>query len=479
MNVDYQVLTFNNKIKSNVIGGLGVELDARKGSGNYEAERTQFNKEYVGFDGYSTLKSKIYSTLYEKNIHFNKGDKTNILNGCIVTSGPDFFKKLGLPMKDSGRVYGEESKHPGEPIFCPDIKNKEDIPTELYRFFDESFQFLSNFVGKENIVYAAIHLDEDTPHMHFYWLPVVDSVQRKVFETDINGKRIVKETTDKDGKTHINPVLKRNEKGEIIYTTEYGKFLNTDEFWKQKGGRASFAKVQDEFNEFINSKGFDLDRGHVGAHKQHQTKLEYTIKNLEAEVNKLSKDLELYEEINSIQLETNKEILNLNSDEVLSPTKDFLNKYKNDDVDKVISFAKEINKDNTSNKSKLKVKEAKINQLENEVRELKNTDFYTENYNQKQKIDEKDQKIKELTETIKDKDNEIASLKNIIERIVKKAFYVIQYLVGLAKEKIDELFGWDSKQDYKSFEVQLDNMLRKFEKQNDKTHDKSTKDQSR
>ena len=59
MNVDYQVLRFENKIKPGDIGGLGVELDARKGSGNYDKNRTQFNKEYVGFDGHTNLKSKI------------------------------------------------------------------------------------------------------------------------------------------------------------------------------------------------------------------------------------------------------------------------------------------------------------------------------------------------------------------------------------------------------------------------------------
>ena len=121
MNVDYQVLTFKNKIKSKDIGGLGVELEQRKGSGNYDKDRTQFNKEYVGLDGYPTLSSKVYQTIYTNNIHFNKSDNTNILNGCIVTSGPDFFRKLGLPMKDTGRVY-IEGKHEGEPVFCPNIK---------------------------------------------------------------------------------------------------------------------------------------------------------------------------------------------------------------------------------------------------------------------------------------------------------------------------------------------------------------------
>ena len=191
MNVDYQVLAFKNQIKPKDIGGLGVELNDRKGSGNYDKERTQFNIEYVGFDGHPTLSSKVYETIYTNNIHFNKGNNTNILNGCVVTSGPEFFKKLGLPMKDTGRVH-VEGKHIGEPIFCPDIKSKEDIPEPVLEYFNESYRFLSNIVGKENVVYAGVHFDEDTPHMHFYFLPVVDHVRRKVFETDESGKRLTK-----------------------------------------------------------------------------------------------------------------------------------------------------------------------------------------------------------------------------------------------------------------------------------------------
>ena len=205
MNVDYQVLTFKNQIKPKDIGGLGVELNDRKGSGNYDKERTQFNIEYVGFDGHPTLSSKVYETIYTNNIHFNKGDNTNILNGCVVTSGPEFFGKLGLPMKDTGRVH-VEGKHIGEPIFCPDIKTKEDIPEKVLEYFDESYRFMSNIVGKENVVYAGVHFDEDTPHMHFYFLPVVDHVRRKVFETDESGKRLTKHIYTKNNTIKNVPI---------------------------------------------------------------------------------------------------------------------------------------------------------------------------------------------------------------------------------------------------------------------------------
>jgi len=38
--------------------------------------------------------------------------------------------------------------------------------------------------------YAAIHLDESTPHMHIYFTPVVNEVKRKVFELDENGHQL-------------------------------------------------------------------------------------------------------------------------------------------------------------------------------------------------------------------------------------------------------------------------------------------------
>ena len=301
MNVDYQVLTFKNQIKPKDIGGLGVELNDRKGSGNYDKERTQFNIEYVGFDGHPTLSSKVYETIYTNNIHFNKGDNTNILNGCVVTSGPEFFRKLGLPMKDTGRVH-VEGKHIGEPIFCPDIKSKEDIPEPVLEYFNESYRFLSNIVGKENVVYAGVHFDEDTPHMHFYFLPVVDHVRRKVFETDDSGKRITKQIYTKDNTIKNVPIQKLNEKGKPIYEIEYGKFLNTDEFWKQLGGKASFARLQDQYNEYITSKGFELDRGEIGANKHHQDKAEHNIKVLEDKIDKLNKEIEMNKRINEVEL---------------------------------------------------------------------------------------------------------------------------------------------------------------------------------
>lgn len=41
------------------------------------------------------------------------------------------------------------------------------------RFFHETYRFLANRYGKENVISAWVHMDEATPHMHFAFVPVV------------------------------------------------------------------------------------------------------------------------------------------------------------------------------------------------------------------------------------------------------------------------------------------------------------------
>ena len=90
-----QVLRFE-KYKSSDLGGLGVELEDRKGTGNYDKDRTKFNVEFVSLNN-KTLMSKVYSTLKENEIYYGENKKNiNLLNGAIITSGQEFFKSLGM-----------------------------------------------------------------------------------------------------------------------------------------------------------------------------------------------------------------------------------------------------------------------------------------------------------------------------------------------------------------------------------------------
>lgn len=46
-------------------------------------------------------------------------------------------------------------------------------PKQQDEFFKESYKFLENRYGKENVISSYVHLDETTPHMHFAFIPVV------------------------------------------------------------------------------------------------------------------------------------------------------------------------------------------------------------------------------------------------------------------------------------------------------------------
>ena len=122
-------------------------------------------------------------------------------------------------------------------------------PEDTRRFFEESRSFLSEFVGAENVISAMVHMDEKTPHMHFLHVPVTP-----------------------DGRLNANK----------IYTRE------------------SLKKLQTELPAYLQSRGFDLQRGveqEPGAKKKHLNTREFkqqqeALHSLEQEAQSVSASLE-------------------------------------------------------------------------------------------------------------------------------------------------------------------------------------------
>jgi len=48
-----------------------------------------------------------------------------------------------------------------------------DDPSVIDHYFRDALMFLQDYYGKENIMYAEVHLDEATPHLHVGIVPVV------------------------------------------------------------------------------------------------------------------------------------------------------------------------------------------------------------------------------------------------------------------------------------------------------------------
>lgn len=468
-----QVLRFENKFKASDLGGLGIELTERKGTGNYDLERTQFNVQYVPLIN-KNLSSQVYKKLKDNNIYFNEGKNVNLLNGAIITSGQEFFQSMGMKFKNSDRIH-QVGKKKGQPILIPDIQCKDDIPEKVKAFFDDSFNFLEKLVGKENIVYAEVHYDEDTPHMHFYFLPIVNEVKRKVFETDKNGNLIKHEVIGKDGNKKLLPIQKKDENGKNMYVVEKGKFLNCDQFWKNKGGKTSYAKIQDDYNKFITEKGFNLYRGNIGANVFHKTKAQKEIDDLNEQITEMKKEIEKNKKLNDVELKTTQELLNINSNDVLNPTKKKFGGYKENDVNELITYSKNINKENTKNINTIRKKDITIEDMKKQINDL-------ESENEKLKdgraIKEKDSKIKELNATIEAKDKLIKE-KNTIINNLEKTIEKIQKTFEQFKENIynfcDKLCKAiahlqgnheleENDIDYDEFEVEADKINRKHEK---------------
>ena len=109
-----------------------------------------------------------------------------------------------------------------EMLFTSDKEFFDDIgKQETKRYFEESYKFVCDYknLGEKNIISAVVHLDEGTPHMHLVFVPVVH-------------------TKDKEG-NDIDKVCSRD-------------------FWK---GRDSYRTLQNNFYDYITSKGFELERG--------------------------------------------------------------------------------------------------------------------------------------------------------------------------------------------------------------------------
>ena len=114
---------------------------------------------------------------------------SNIVCEYVITSDNDFFKRIG--------------------------------EKETKRYFETAYKFVCEYkdLGEQYILSAKVHMDEETPHMHLIFLPVVH-------------------TTDKKG----NAIDK----------------IACSEFWKE---RDSYVQLQNAFHSYVVAHGFQLERG--------------------------------------------------------------------------------------------------------------------------------------------------------------------------------------------------------------------------
>lgn len=115
---------------------------------------------------------------------------SNVLCEYVITSDKEFFNTIG--------------------------------EKETKRYFETAYKFVANYknLGEQYIISANVHMDEETPHMHITFIPVIHELNKE------SGK-----VEDK---------------------------ISCSEFWK---GKDSYRLLQDNFYKYMIRAGFYLDRG--------------------------------------------------------------------------------------------------------------------------------------------------------------------------------------------------------------------------
>ncbi len=207
--------------------------------------------------------------MQELNATFREKKKSVAFEDMIITSDTEFFEWFGW-------------------------KKGEGMPYAVMEFFNRCYEFALQEIGykgtDKNILSAVIHVDEKTPHLQLYYIPVVDTAKKKVYEKGADGKVLRNEKG--------SPIQKKDEHGKSVYEyvpLEQPKLCRSD-FWGERGGQLSFGNMQDEFYERV-SVHYGLERGEVGSNKKHTTKYQWQKAQQEAELAALADEKAHAEEV--------------------------------------------------------------------------------------------------------------------------------------------------------------------------------------
>lgn len=233
-----------------------------------DSERSNLNFSYK--DAPNGFVAEYADIRAQLNVQGKPTKKGVAFEGMIITADLPFFEGLGY----------EEGK-PMTPM--------------MRRFFDEAYAFAKAQIGYQgtdkNILSAKVHLDERTPHLHLYYLPVTEVWQSKVYEKDASGHVI----RTKSG----SPVQQRDADGNIMYVRHNDPSapkLSRTEFWRARGGQYSYRQMQDKFYAMV-GKDFGLERGEVGSDRKHIQTATWKRAQLQRETEQLEKEIKPLREL--------------------------------------------------------------------------------------------------------------------------------------------------------------------------------------
>lgn len=145
----------------------------------------------------------------------------------------------------------------------------------LGEWCDSTMQWLYSTFGKENVVAATLHADEETPHIHATVVPIVQGERRKAKTEAENGKRKYKTKKNKV-RLCADDVLTPKKLEE--YQTTYAEQM----------------------------KPFGLERGIYGSEAKHRSNMEYYKELLKETEQKQAEAAELIEKVRDLEKQAGK-----------------------------------------------------------------------------------------------------------------------------------------------------------------------------
>ncbi len=314
----------------------------------------------------------------EYDLKGNLRKNSIIMCQMMITSDNEFFNKIGL----------EETK----------------------RYFIESYKFICNYknLGERNIVSAAVHLDETTPHMHLVFIPIIH-------------------TKDEEGNA-IDKICARD-------------------FWR---GRDSYRKLQNDFHKYVTSKGFDLERGlpveETGAkhYKIEDLKKITNFENTKKVLNNIKLELPEVPDINDIKL------LQLNrakvEKEIIKPKDDLIQELHKDnmvlrrELSKQVRLVKEAEKYQKERDTIIadnKELNNKVQHLEHEYKIKSNTLDLEFNNRRTELEKEFQEKTYDMEYEYKSKVRKLEKENNKLHKIIDKFYETIDKFIHWICNKFD------------------------------------------
>lgn len=197
------------KMKSDNLVGIGNHNQRR--FSNHSNKDIDVSKSHLNYDILDKVKS--YKTDIEGYINANKSSKRAVRKDAvlvcewIITSDSEFFESM--------------------------------TPADTREYFQTAIDFFAERYGSKNLMYAQVHLDERTPHMHLGIVPF-----------------------DKDNKLTAKTMFDRE----------------------------ALQDIQNELPRYMNEHGFEVERGRAGSEAKHLTVQEY--KDVQKEIKKQSEVLD-------------------------------------------------------------------------------------------------------------------------------------------------------------------------------------------